>query len=297
MEAGESMQQDYYKVASNPFIPDTDSDMLPLQVLFAGESQTKPAHRLGPKVYDFYLMHIALSGYGTYSVGGEQHKLGPGHTFLIRPEQLISYESDSTSPWRYRWVAFRGEHIPFLLQQAGFEPELEVAYLPDIRRASLLFHRIYEAFRLGTPSASLQATGSLHMLLACYSEALLAATPAARLSKQRESDRLYQQVVHYLSTQYTHPVSIEAMAETLGYNRAYLSRVFKRQTGLSPVTFLLRLRLDKARHMLRERPELTIEQIAASVGIQDALYFSKQFRHIHGQSPTSYRQDMLNTPD
>ncbi|WP_377565728.1 AraC family transcriptional regulator [Paenibacillus chungangensis] len=291
------MEQEYYKVASNPFIPDTDSEPVPMQVLFAGESQTKPAHRLGPKVYDFYLMHIVLSGHGTYSAGGEQHRLGPGHTFLIRPEQLISYESDGASPWRYRWVAFRGDHIPLLLQQAGFASEREIAYLPDIRKAALLFHRIYEALRHGRPSASLQAMGSLHMLLASYSEALLPLSPTARHSKQKESDRLYQQVVHYLSTQYTHPVSIEAMAETLGYNRAYLSRLFKRQTGLSPVTFLLRLRLDKARHMLRERPELTIEQVAASVGIQDALYFSKQFRNIHGQSPTSYRQDMLNTPD
>jgi AraC-like DNA-binding protein len=47
--------------------------------------------------------------------------------------------------------------------------------------------------------------------------------------------------------------------------------------------------VDHGRRLLRERPELTIEQIASSVGIQDSLYFSKQFRRWYNQSPTDYR--------
>lgn len=105
-----------------------------------------------------------------------------------------------------------------------------------------------------------------------------------------DGEQLVQQVIRYLSSQYTEAVSIEAMAETLGYNRAYLSRLFKQRTGLSPMTFLLKLRVDKARLLLRERLELTIEQIASSVGFYDPLYFSKQFRRFFGQSPTSYRE-------
>ncbi len=66
---------------------------------------------------------------------------------------------------------------------------------------------------------------------------------------------------------------MEMMAENLGYNRAYLSKLFKEHTGITPVTFLLRLRLDNARRMLRERLELTVEQIAFSVGFRDPLYF------------------------
>ncbi|MNG37958.1 DNA-binding transcriptional regulator AraC [compost metagenome] len=62
---------------------------------------------------------------------------------------------------------------------------------------------------------------------------------------------------------------------------------------MAPVAFLLRLRIDKARQLLRERPELTVEQIAHSVGIPDALYFSKQFKRFYEQAPSAYRHDML----
>jgi AraC-like DNA-binding protein len=103
--------------------------------------------------------------------------------------------------------------------------------------------------------------------------------------------RTVKQMIHYMSSQYAHPISIELMCSSLGYNRAYLSRIFKKTTGLSPVTYLLKLRIDKSRQLLRERPELSIEQIAASVGLTDALYFSRQFRRFHGESPSEYRRN------
>ncbi|MED4599917.1 AraC family transcriptional regulator, partial [Paenibacillus validus] len=102
-----------------------------------------------------------------------------------------------------------------------------------------------------------------------------------------------RQALQYLSAQYAEPITIELMAETLGYNRAYLSTLFKEHTGVSPVTFLLRLRLDKARRLLRERPELTVEQIASSVGFQDPLHFSKQFKRQYQTSPSEYRRSLL----
>ncbi|CAM4020335.1 AraC family transcriptional regulator [Paenibacillus alkaliterrae] len=286
------MQQDMYKVASNPVIAHGEKD--PLHVWFAGESQTKPLHRLGPKVYDFYLMHIVLEGKGTFISGGKSYALQAGHTFLIEPEQLISYESDSDEPWRYRWVAFHGAQSAELVAAAGFHSEQHVVFAVDKRRAGALFRQIYETFRRGEATADLKANGYLHLLLAEYKTLLQAESSSSLRTSQAEGDRLLQQVIHYLSTQYAHPVSIEQMAESLGYNRAYLSRFFKQRTGVSPVTFLLNLRIDKARQMLRERHELTIEQISASVGLQDALYFSKQFRRLHGQSPTAYRDAMRN---
>ncbi|CAM4347855.1 AraC-like DNA-binding protein [Paenibacillus endophyticus] len=289
------MQQDMYTVASNPVI--ALSDASPLNVLFAGESQTKPLHRLGPKVYDFYLMHTVLEGKGHFIYGGIRHELHAGHTFLIEPEQLISYESDIEYPWRYRWVAFKGTQASDLVAAAGFAEGRQVVFTPDKRRTGALFRQIFETFRRGGAAADMKAAGYLHLLMAEYKALLHASSGGSPNSGLPEGDHLLQQVVHYLSTQYAHPVSIAQMAESLGYNRAYLSRLFKQRTGQSPVTFLLKLRIDKARHMLRERPELTIEQISASVGLQDALYFSKQFRRLYGQSPTAYRNAMKSLSD
>lgn len=280
-----------YRVASNPDMNDPNEKWL--HVLFSGESRTKPHHLLGPKVYDFYLMHFIISGKGSFSTEDNQYQLKAGDTFLIRPNQLISYESDGEDPWYYRWVAFKGEQAQYLINTAGFSLDQDVISIASIEQMNSYYHDILEAFRYNHPTSSIHASGLLHLIMTQYGKAQQLQEGTTQRQQVNEY-QLHKQIMHYLTTQYTHPVSIEHMAEALGYNRAYLSRIFKQKIGVTPSTFLLQLRLDKAKLLLRERPELTVEQVSASVGIQDALYFSKQFKRHYHQSPTSYRKEVLN---
>ncbi|NOU77067.1 helix-turn-helix domain-containing protein [Paenibacillus sp. LMG 31458] len=276
-----------YYVVSNP-LPSQESE---LTVLFAGESQTKPEHRLGPKVYDYYLIHYVISGKGVFSSQGEEYELGAGDSFVIEPEQLISYVSDETDPWHYCWIAFTGTQAAALVASTGVNPLQPIIHTKRNRHIPVLFRHIQQALRSKKANAQLKSIGYLHLLLGEYCETLSASTLAGVIT-EAESDRIVQQAIHYLSTQYAEPITIELMAESLGYNRAYLSRMFKRHTKVTPVTFLLKLRVDKARLLLRERLELTIEQIASSVGFYDPLYFSKQFRRWYGVSPSEYRNQI-----
>ncbi|TVX95485.1 AraC family transcriptional regulator [Cohnella terricola] len=278
-----------YRVASNP----TRFQARELTVLFAGESQTNPLHRIGPKVVDYYLLHHVLSGKGTFRMGEFEAEIRPGDSFLIHPGQLFHYVADEGDPWRYRWVAFAGNGSGSLVNEAGLILERPIVHTGTNRTPGERCRSIFEAFKTRDNSASLAASGHLHLLFACLHE--VAVTEAASLPRaESHLEELARQVAGYLSTQYAEPVTIEGMAEALGYNRAYLSRQFKRQTGISPATFLTKLRVDHGRRLLRERPELTVEQIASSVGFQDALYFSKQFRRWYGQSPTDYRTSVGN---
>ncbi|SDO01010.1 AraC-type DNA-binding protein [Paenibacillus sp. yr247] len=280
-------KSDSYYVVSNP-LPSGESA---LTVLFAGESQTKPLHRLGPKVYDYYLIHYVISGKGVFSYQGEEYELGAGDSFVINPEQLISYLSDETDPWHYCWIAFTGEQAASLVASTGINPQQPIIHTTRNRHIPVLFRHIQQALRSKMANAQLKSIGYLHLLLGEYCETL-SASIAAGIVTEAESDRIVQQAIHYLSTQYAEPITIELMAESLGYNRAYLSRMFKRHTKVTPVTFLQKLRVDKARLLLRERLELTIEQIASSVGFYDPLYFSKQFRRWYGVSPSEYRNQI-----
>ncbi|WP_282938302.1 AraC family transcriptional regulator [Paenibacillus sp. RC67] len=276
-----------YYVVSNPQPPAEDD----LTVLFSGSSQTKPGHKPGPKVVDYYLLHHIQSGFGTYTCQGVTYPLGPGDSFLIEPGKLISYKADDVDPWYYRWIAFEGVLAERILKQISLSSQQPIVHTGRKRSIGVLYHQVQTVFQTRISQANLRASGYLHLLLAEYAEAL---QPEQKSSPQltSSSEQIVQQALQYLSTQYAEPITIELMAETLGYNRAYLSTLFKKHTGLTPVTFLLQLRTDKARLLLRERQELTVEQIASSVGFQDPLYFSKQFKRLYGMSPTDYRHAM-----
>ncbi|MHA0855644.1 AraC family ligand binding domain-containing protein [Paenibacillus sp. CMAA1364] len=277
-----------YSVAANPVYPDGNS----LHVLYAGESQTVPLHALGPKIYDYYLLHYVEQGKGIFKTEQRTYELHAGSCFLIQPGQLVSYISDEEDPWKYRWIAFLGQEAQqkveasgFISNQCVFTSSKDQSIIPS----AITF--MQEAFHTKKESAHMTALGYLYIILAEAQDEL--SNPSRLTGTESQIQRTVKQMILYMSTQFAHPVSIEQMCESLGYNRAYLSRIFKKETGTSPVTYLLKLRIDKSRHLLRERPELSIEQISSSVGLTDALYFSRQFKRFYGIAPSSYRNQTL----
>ena len=275
-----------YSVAANPVSHNDNS----LHVLFAGESQTNSLHALGPKIYDHYLLHYVESGKGIFRTEQHTYELHEGSCFLIHPGQLVSYVSDIEQPWCYRWTAFLGQEAQHRVESAGFLVNQSVfTSTKDKPTISSSIAQIQEAFYTKKESAHMTSLGYLYLILA---EAQNELSSQSRLTgTESQVQRTVKQMIMYMSTQFAHPVSIEQMCDSLGYNRAYLSRIFKKETGFSPVTYLLKIRIDKSRQLLRERPELSIEQIASSVGLTDALYFSRQFKRFCGMPPSMYRTE------
>jgi AraC-like DNA-binding protein len=259
-----------------------------LSVLFSGYSQTSPDHRVGPLVHDHHLLHFVLSGRGTFHCMGKSYTVEKGGAFFIYPGELVRYDADPEAPWEYRWIGFRGLQVDELLSRMDISPHRPVTSQPYSRRTAAYFRRIQQVLQDGGPSSDMRAGGWLRLILAELThdkvlKAFREPEPASEIKRQVE------QAIRWLTLQYSQQISIEQMAQTLGYHRTHLSKMFKQHTGLSPMSFLLQIRMERAKLLLGE--PLTIEQVAASVGFADALYFSKQFKKCFGVSPTEYRQE------
>ncbi|MBQ7500516.1 MAG: helix-turn-helix transcriptional regulator, partial [Clostridia bacterium] len=73
-----------------------------------------------------------------------------------------------------------------------------------------------------------------------------------------------------------------------GFVPSYISRIFKRNKGVSPNEFLSRYRIGLARKMLDEDPDMKIKELALNVGFKEPYYFSKTFKRETGLWPTEY---------
>lgn len=82
--------------------------------------------------------------------------------------------------------------------------------------------------------------------------------------------------------------SVTVMAKKLGYSSRHLSRVLGKLTGLSPVQFILELRLQKARQLLESRQFGTVSEVRYEIGIESASYFTKKFTERFGKNPRAY---------
>jgi len=93
----------------------------------------------------------------------------------------------------------------------------------------------------------------------------------------------------YLQENYRHPYSLERLAAHFGCKAAYLLRLYRRATGSTPTRDLIRLRIEKAKRLLVGHPHLEVKQVAAAVGYDDPLYFSRLFKRETGINPSGFK--------
>jgi AraC family L-rhamnose operon transcriptional activator RhaR len=85
------------------------------------------------------------------------------------------------------------------------------------------------------------------------------------------------------------PWRLEDLARAVSLDPAYLGRMFRRHTGLTPMGFLARLRAERAAALLANTA-LPAARVGAAVGWDDPTYFARRFRALVGLTPTEYRQ-------
>ncbi|WP_249898961.1 AraC family transcriptional regulator [Paenibacillus sp. PK3_47] len=265
-----------------------------LAVLFSGEGRPHPRHKIGPAVHDFYLIHTVIEGEGLFQNGTFSQQCQAGDTFVIFPGSLFSYQADHHNPWHYTWVALQGIGVQELLSHTGITRELPFMHSDNVQELHSLYNKIRFAFRQSPQPRleSLEASGWVRLLLHQFGKDNLNRLPAYPGEMPEMIDRQIDQAIRWISLQFHQQISIDHLAASLGYHRVHLSKAFKQRTGLSPKQFLLKKRMDKARELLEGT--LTIDQVASSVGFNDALYFSKQFRKYAGMPPSEYRAGKRN---
>ncbi len=100
---------------------------------------------------------------------------------------------------------------------------------------------------------------------------------------------LVKAVSLYLTENYRQPYSLERLAAAFACKPAYLLRTYRKVTGGTPTQDVIRLRIEKAKRLLLGHPQLEIKQVAAAVGYNDPLYFSRLFKRETGLNPSTFK--------
>lgn len=98
----------------------------------------------------------------------------------------------------------------------------------------------------------------------------------------------YQLLREYLDENFHQSISRENISKKLGYNPSYISRLFKDYSGESLSNYLIRLRMEKAAHILT-KTALSVDDAAVQCGYNDTGYFIKAFRRYYEITPGKFR--------
>lgn len=94
-------------------------------------------------------------------------------------------------------------------------------------------------------------------------------------------------IISYMIENYKCQISLDKISKNMYLSPVYISKIFKEETGESPINYLINLRLSKAKELLDDG-HFSIKEVAEKVGYADAYHFSKLFKKHFGYPPSKY---------
>lgn len=112
--------------------------------------------------------------------------------------------------------------------------------------------------------------------------------------KKNKSEKKYsfrvKEAINYIEKNYKSDLNLEIVANALGLNKGYLSRLFKEEIGQNITDYIINFRIEKAK-LLITTTNKKLYEIAREVGFPNAQYFSLKFKSITGETPLEYRNN------
>lgn len=277
----------------------TSDLQFPFYIQYGGHEEDTELHQH----VDFSELVIVLNGNATHVVNTEEYFIKKGNAFVI----------NGSTPHAYK------DPHDFKICNIMFRPEMLASIGPDLKKSNgyqALFvlepyYRNIHSYpgKLALPIPSLEYVESLiavmieeyHGKLQGYQTMLLSRFTELVVYLSRHYDTQEKGIegnhlmhlanaISYMEDHYLEPLTLEAIAGKSNISVRHLNRIFRSHYQMTPITYMLTLRLERACSLLKHS-SLTITQISYECGFNDSNYFTRQFRKAYGVSPKVYRQD------
>ncbi|MBE6777879.1 MAG: AraC family transcriptional regulator [Ruminococcaceae bacterium] len=238
---------------------------------------------------DYQLLLVA-AGQAYFDVDGAPRTVTAGHMVLYRPGEPQRYIYCAADGAVVYWVHFTGSEAAEVLAHYGIKGEDKVFPVGDIPSAQRLLDRIIRELQLWQPGYEEMTVLHLRRLLL---QVMRHRQSGGTLTGDILSELHEAQV--YLSEHYREPIDIAAYAASRHMSVSWFIRSFREQVGVTPLQYVLGIRLANAQALLLHSTD-SVARIAALVGYDDPLYFSRLFRQRVGMTPTEYRRRYTKEP-
>ncbi len=241
-------------------------------------------HRMRRDRHDDNLLIYCVGGHGLARAGDWRGEVGAGEVLLLPRGTPHTYEAAAGDPWSIYWVHFRGDEAQAFNDYLGYregEPPLWRAGLAPPLAAR--FDDLMTAQRTGySARAFIHAANQLRQLLTYTALEIR----HAEASGQQSFD--LATVQRFMREHIGQPLDLDTLAAVANLSRYHFSAKYKALTGYSPIRHFLNMKMEHACQLL-DASALSVTAVAAALGYDDPLYFSRQFRKTVGLSPRAYR--------
>ena len=232
---------------------------------------------------DTEILIACVEGEGSVQINDCDFSVRPGNLVWIPSKTAHRYTTSRLNPWTILWVHFTGSEIECWRKLIFGETSGPVCRIPVECIGELSLDRIHATLEKGYSllnliEAATAMRNSLGLLAKCCQQSGFTLSARSRVASSIEKLRNNCTLTH----------RIDELAAQTGISVSHFSAIFKKETGFSPIDFLIRQRIQYASQLLVTSQE-PISVVATIVGYDDPYFFSRSFRKIMGCSPRAYR--------
>jgi len=228
-----------------------------------------------PDTHRINVFELVLEGEGEVLIRGEWKRVQAGDIYILRQNEEHRYRSDPSAPMKKIWVNYEAEYVDSMLTAYGIESDI---YHSEGARA--YFERAYDYAQRGS------FEGYAYYSIAECIHGIIHAVAFERI--QEEGDDIYM-IREALHSAVYGKLSLDQLSESLHISKSNIIRVFKKRYGVTPYEYLIGLKINTAKLLLRNT-KMTIGEISEQLQISDQHYFSSLFLARVGMRPREYRQ-------
>lgn len=271
----------FYKYIENNLVDE-------LRVIAVGHERCDPKKKTeGPMIKNRYIVHFCIKGKGFYCLNGRTHKITAGDIFFIPVNNVISYYPDSSDPWEYYWFEYTGQIANKLSSRANLTEKSPVRKVKNPEKVGDMLASMISD--LNDKTDDLIVVSYIYKFFSTIIAEREPSQASVKSAKEAQLKKIYDFIhANYSKTDLT----LTEIAKHVNMNPSYLSRFFKEATKVPISSYVIELRLQKAAVLLK-RQDLSVKSIAISVGYNDPLYFTREFRRLYNNSPTNYRKEKI----
>lgn len=260
--------------------------MEPLQILWVARSELHPGATVKSHSHPYYHMFYSAQGEYLFTVEGLSYELRSGQCLLVPPQTEHSYTHKSGNPGEYL-------EIKFALSQGALDKQLirMGTQVNDSLLVGVLFQQILKEYSDLSNLADSSAKAYLNALLHALGE-------ESRYQKQPQQFRhidaaaysdLAQRIIRYLETNYSRNISLDTLAQEMGYNKSYLCVAFKKDTHFTILDCLNMIRIRAAAEWIAYGDQ-SLSRVAELCGFASVSHFNRVFLKYAGITPGQCRR-------
>lgn len=229
---------------------------------------------------------LCLDGVGWVRGEHGTRRISAGDFVWLTAHEAHAYGAGERDPWTILWAHFAGTEVDAWESLLGVKgPERPaVLELPDDRLDEIALDQVFAAMERGF---------SVRHLVAAAAALRHSLSTVAQLGRDHRDPRSAEERVALsadtLRRDWQRPHRLGELATAAKVSVAHYSVLFRRQTGFSPIDFLIRLRIGHACRLL-DTSALSISAVGESAGYENPYYFARCFRRVMGCSPRAYRR-------